>query len=156
MDCPNRRIASPSQSFTSKTMESVEIVGVAAAAIQFAQAGMAITKVVYSTVLSLKISVEVQRERLKKVSQLEALFAAITPHPTFQTEAIKPELEICLRGVTRLNELINRLSERVSHRQQVEELVQKSSCPPQRRRDRDTWPSWRDKGSLALALQAAN
>ncbi|KAL6358502.1 hypothetical protein LRP88_08687 [Fusarium phalaenopsidis] len=137
-------------------MEPVEIVGVAAAAIQFAQAGMAITQVLYSTISSLKSSIEVQRERLKKVSQLEALFAAIIPHPTFQTEAVKLELENCLRGVTRLNKLINRLSASPTASKwktwskRVHALLKDDEI------ERCLAVLERDKGSLALALQAAD
>lgn len=137
-------------------MEPVEIVGVAAATIQFAQAGMAITKVLYSTISSLKSSIDVQRERLKKVSQLEALFAAIIPHPTFQTEAVKLELENCLQGVTRLSKLINRLtasptaSKWKTWSRRVHALLKDDEV------ERRLAVLERDKGSLALALQAAD
>ncbi|RMJ10810.1 hypothetical protein CDV36_009547 [Fusarium kuroshium] len=137
-------------------MEPVEIVGVAAAAIQFAQAGMAITKLLYSTISNLKSSTEVQRERLKRISQLEALFVAIIPHPTFQTEAVKLELENCLRGVTRLSELVNRLSvsptasKWKTWSKRVHALLKDDEI------ERHLAILERDKGSLALALQAAD
>ncbi|RSL62324.1 hypothetical protein CEP54_005771 [Fusarium duplospermum] len=116
-------------------MEPIEIVGVAAAAIH---------------------STKVQRERLKRISQLSALFVAIIPHPTFQTEAVKLELENCLRGVTRLSELINRLSvsptasKWKTWSKRVHALLKDDEI------ERHLAILERDKGSLALALQAAD
>ncbi|KAM0440839.1 hypothetical protein ACHAPT_000140 [Fusarium lateritium] len=130
--------------------------GVAAAAIQFAQAGIAITKVLYSTISSLKSSAEVQRERLRRVSQLEALFSTIIPHPSFQTDAVRVELENCLHDATRLSDLLNRLSispttsKWRTWSKRVHALLKDDEI------ERCLAVLNRDKGSLALALQTAD
>jgi hypothetical protein len=87
-------------------METVAILGVAAASLQFAEQGINIARVVFSTLSAVKDATLTTRHHLESVDQLICVLQAILQHQVFQTASVETILRSTLRDITRLQNLL--------------------------------------------------
>ncbi|KAF4979291.1 hypothetical protein FDECE_18087 [Fusarium decemcellulare] len=87
-------------------METVEILGASAAALQFADQALKITQFLYTSVSKLRAAADVQKQRVERVSQLSALLHAVICHKAFQTDLVAKELSRCLKDASRLRDIL--------------------------------------------------
>ena len=90
-------------------MEPLAIVEATAAAFQFAEQGIAITKYLYSNISSLRKASKATQHRLELVDQLQGVFRAIIHDPSLQTDAVARLLQPALQSVSELQSRLLRL-----------------------------------------------
>lgn len=90
-------------------MEPLAIIGAAAAAFQFAEQGLTITKYLHSNISSLRKASEITQHRLELVDQLEGVFQAIVHNPSLQTDAVARLLQPALQSASKLQSDLLRL-----------------------------------------------
>jgi hypothetical protein len=87
-------------------MEAVAVLGVAAAAGQFAEHGLTAAKKLHSTISAIKSAPKTIASHLELINQLLSVFQLVIDRPSLQTTAVATQLEAGLRCIEDLQEIL--------------------------------------------------